>query len=426
MHFRRIHYGACIIVWAALIGMTRADDGARKLTAAERITIAQGAAWGVIAPLNDGSLGVTYQTATSVDGTGTVHVALVWVRSTDGGRTWSKPVTVVDRRAADGKLFERRADGGMIVYEQRNQAMGQLPSGRIVCSMAELDYYCDKDGKSEKQNFLGSTFQFKRVVYTWSDDMGQTWAAARVLPTGPFGGRHEFKPYYGPSPHWRIVTLGDGTAVMSIYGSLDPKYAGPLDIPKGTTYMAGVMRSTDNGETWGDFSLIFTKSQGLPYEETALCLLPGDRLLAHMRTQPDNVVQYVSADKGRTWQGPTQVTEPGQQPGGAFRLAGGRVMATWGNRRSPFGVGAALSHDDGKTWDYEHRVALAWDHQNANCGYANGAQAGDGSIVVVYYCMDPAANDHVGSWGGSKVYAVRFSEEQFIEATKNQQVGPHK
>lgn len=402
-----------------LLGIAFADDGARKLTAGQRSVLADSAAWAAIAPLNDGSLGVTYQVATPVDGTDTVHVAMVWVRSSDGGRTWSKPVVVADRRADDGKMFETREDGGKIIFAQRNQAMGQLPGGRIVCAMAELDYHCDRNGISEKKNFLGSTFEFKQVVYTWSDDLGRTWTKTRVLPLGPFGGRHVFQPYLAASPQWRIISLGDGTVMMSIYGSRDPAYDGPLDIPEGTTYMAGVLRSTDNGENWGDFSLFFTKTQGLPYEETALCLLPGDRILAHMRTEPGNVEQYVSQDKGRTWQGPSQVTEPGQQPGGAFRLASGRLMATWGNRREPFGVGAMLSRDEGKTWDYDQRVALDWERQNANCGYANGAQAGDGSIVVVYYSMDPTANDHIGSWVGSKVYAVRFSEEQFIKATQS-------
>jgi hypothetical protein len=139
------------------------------------------------------------------------------------------------------------------------------------------------------------------------------------------------------------------------------------------------------------------------WEETALCLLPGDRLLAHMRTGEHSVVQYASADKGRTWEGPTPLTEPGQQPGGAFQLASGRLLATWGNRRPPFGAAAMLSHDGGKTWDYRHRVSLVWDMPNGDCGYANGAQAGDGTIVVVYY-------------GKGAVSTVRFTEKQFLEA----------
>ena len=157
-----------------------------------------------------------------------------------------------------------------------------------------------------------------------------------------------------------------------------------------------------------------TKEDPLPWEETALCKV-DDALLAHMRTGRHDVEQYTSTDGGRTWSGPTPVTEPGQQPGGAFTLASGNVLFTWGNRREPFGACVMLSRDGGKTWDYEHRVSLAWDAPNANCGYANGAQASDGTIVVTYYRM-PVSEDYRGLWTGSLVYILRFTEEQLAEA----------
>ncbi len=391
---------------ALMAGLAAAeDDGVRKLTEADRRMIARDANWGVICPLADGSLGVTIQRARPAGEPQGTNVSLEWLRSTDGGKTWSDPVTVAERLGPDGKLFTRRPDGGYIVYQQRNQAQGQLPSGRIVCAMAELDYPCDSQGKAEKMNYLGSTFEFTNVVYTWSDDLGKTWVKTRPLPLGPFGGKHVFKPLRSASPQWRIVTLKDGTALMSLYGSLDPKYTGPLRTPKKTAVLAGVIRSTDNGETWGDISLIFTKPDPTPWEETALCLVDG-RLLAHMRTGEHSVVQYASSDKGRTWKGPTPLTEAGQQPGGAFQLASGKLLATWGNRRPPFGAAAMLSTNGGRTWDYKHRVSLAWDMPDANCGYANGAQAGDGTIVVVYY-------------GQGCVWAVRFTEEQFLAAARS-------
>ena len=382
-----------------------AADGQRKLEAAERMVLSEKAAWPVITPLADGSLGVVYQKTRDIKEFGGKNVAMEWVRSTDGGKTSSAPVIVAERRAGSGELFTKRHGGGYITYQQRNQALGQLPSGRIICAMAELDYPFDRAGKAIKTNHLGSTFRFMRMAYTWSDDLGKTWIKTRKLPAGPFGGVHAFKPLRGASPQWRIVTMKDGTAMMTLYGSKDPSYRGPVKMPKGTTVLAGVIRSTDNGKTWGDISLIFTKTSGLPWEETALCLLDDDVLLAHMRTGRHNIVQFTSVDQGRTWQGPTDVTEPKQLPGGAFQLASGTLMATWGNRRPPYGAAAMLSYDNGETWDYEHRVSVAWDMPGESCGYANGAQAGDGTIVVVYY-------------GAGKAYAVRFTEEQFLAASE--------
>ena len=51
------------------------------------------------------------------------------------------------------------------------------------------------------------------------------------------------------------------------------------------------------------------------------------------------------------------------------------------------------------------------------CGYANGAQAGDGSIVVVYYDMSTPSSDYRQQWMNSNVYALRFTPRQFYEAS---------
>ena len=49
--------------------------------------------------------------------------------------------------------------------------------------------------------------------------------------------------------------------------------------------------------------------------------------------------------------------------------------------------GVLRSTDNGETWDYDHRVSLAWDAHNPDCGYANGTQASEGTIVVTFYDM---------------------------------------
>jgi BNR repeat protein/BNR/Asp-box repeat protein len=388
-----------------------AADGERKLTSIERQMLAEGAAWSSINSLSDGSLGLIVQRARPLKDIGGVNVAMEWMRSTDHGKTWSSPVLIAERRGPDGQLFEKRADGGYLVFQERNQAFGQLPSGRIVCTFCELDYFYDKNGKEEPRPGVAWNHENQGVVRVWSDDLGATWSATEKIDIAPFGG-----PQQMMSPHWRIVTLEDDTALMSLYGSYDPDYDGPLAIPEGTKVMAGVLRSTDNGETWGDPSIIMAKDDPLPWEETALCKA-GDTVLAHMRTGRHDVEQYVSVDSGRTWTGPTPVTEAGQQPGGAFELASGNLLFTWGNRRAPFGAAAMLSRDKGATWDYGHRVSLAWDAPNGDCGYANGGQAGDGTIVVTYYRM-PVTPDYRTRWGGSQVYILRFTEQQLIEAAQ--------
>jgi len=45
------------MVFVQLTTLATADDGARQLTDCERIVVAEGAAWGVVNPIRDGSLG---------------------------------------------------------------------------------------------------------------------------------------------------------------------------------------------------------------------------------------------------------------------------------------------------------------------------------------------------------------------------------
>ncbi len=400
-------------VWLAMRATpVIAADGERKLTDAHTQVVAEGAAWGTITPLADGSLGLIYQLGRPLPDVDACNVSMQWVRSADGGKTWSAPVLISERLGPNGTLFAPREGGGYVVFQQRNQALGQLPGGRIVCSFCELNYNYDQGGKPVNNPDADHNHQNQGVVYTWSDDMGKTWLPTRRMDTGPVGGSGG-----GVSPHWRVVTLKDGTALMTIYGSYNPQYSGPVKVPSGTRKVAGVVRSTDSGKTWGDFTPIFTDSDYRQYEETALCLV-GEKLLAHQRRSEGNIVQYESLDGGRTWHGPTPLTEPGQHPGGAFVLASGKLLATWGNRRPPFGAAAMIGADAGETWNYEHRVSLAWDAPGENCGYANGAQAGDGTIVVTYYIMPAglSAGRYRTFWTDSKVYATRFTEEQFLKA----------
>ena len=55
---------------------------------------------------------------------------------------------------------------------------------------------------------------------------------------------------------------------------------------------------------------------------------------------------------------------------------------------------------------------------NGNCGYANGTQTQDGTIIVAYYIMHYAGDNYRRLWGDSKVYIARFTEEQFLAAAE--------
>jgi len=373
----------------------------------DRRIIDKGAAWGVLVSLNDGTIGLMYQKAKTLSEVNSVNVSIEFVRSTDQGITWRKPTLVHERLGHDGKLFEITADSGFVVFQSRNIALGQLPSGRIICAFQLQNYHYTKDGKPIIVNDeLQSNWDSKGIVYLWSDDLGASWTSGLKMAIDSYNAI--------VAPHWRIISLKDGTAIMSLYGQSDTGYNGNLNIPYGTRSMAGVIRSRDNGETWGDISLIMTKESPIPYEETALAIT-NKNLQAFVRTPIGNVVQYVSVDNGHLWKGPVAVTEPGQHPGGAIQLKSGNLLMTWGNRKYPYGAAAMLSYNGGLDWDHEHQVSLGWDSQGQNCGYANGIQLADSTILVTYYSMPPSI-DYRSSWSESVVYLVRFTEDQFMSA----------
>ncbi len=388
------------------------DENNYYLTEADRKIVAQSAAWAVITSLSDGSLGLMIQRGRPLPEFSAVNVSLEWMRSFDGGKSWSEPVIVHERRGPEGELFMRRPNGGYVVFQSRNVALGQLPTGRIFCAFTPGEFNYTEDGAIDP--FPGrSNNVYGGVSYTWSDDLGMTWTESHKLPLdGPFGDNYPWGP--AVIAHGPIVSLKDGTALLSLYGNYNPEYKGDLDIPIGTKVIAGVIRSNDNGESWGDYSVILTKEDTRLYEESTLALI-NEQLQAYVRTPGDNVVQYSSGDYGRSWVGPVPVTQTGQVPGGAFELTSGNVLMTWGNRRPPFGAAAMFSFNSGKTFDYQHHTFLGWDSPGVSSGYANGVQADDGTIVVTYYSM-PVTSDYRELWRESVVYVVRFTEKQLLLA----------
>lgn len=343
-----------------------------KLEAAEHIVAERGGGYfPVLIKLNDGRI------AAVVRG-GAPHIGikgrLDWIESSDSGRTWSEPKIIVDSE-----------------WDDRNPAMGQMPDGTIVMAYAEARTYNEK---GEWDTSAGEYVLF----YVLSKDGGKTWSQKRKLFTGPIR---------GGSPFGKIIVLEDGTALMSLYGGRDPDYKGPVQLPEGASSLVGIVRSHDNGETWEDFSLVSASG----HNETALLAMPDGSIIAQMRTNSGAIDQTVSTDGGRTWSKPVRITREKQHPADIIRLQSGHLLLVYGNRMVPFGVGAMLSYDEGKTWDYDHRVMLGWTSLGGDCGYPSAVQLDDGTIVCMYYS--------VGTYdlpGDQQALVVRFTEQQLQEA----------
>ena len=94
-----------------------------------------------------------------------------------------------------------------------------------------------------------------------------------------------------------------------------------------------------------------------------------------------------SEDGGETWSTPEKTPMYGH-PGQLCILRDGRLLCTYGRRRSPwgtFGVRACLSDDGGKTWDIENEIILRDDYRNHNVGYPQTMEYEPGKLFCAYY-----------------------------------------
>ena len=339
--------------------MSETTQPLRALHDAERIIALRGGGYfPVLIKMTDGSLGAVVRG-------GAPHVGragrLDFIRSEDGGRTWSKPVVAADSE-----------------WDDRNPSLGQMPDGTLVLAYGEAQSY-RPDGAFD----LAAGLYLPYIVT--SADGGRTWSPKRPFLT----------PWPDPSPFGQLAVCRDGTALICLY-----------QMPSNAV---ALVRSTDNGRTWGD-------SSALPgHDETQLLELPDGRLLAFTRLEEPGdhgLLLSESKDKGRTWGNSRKLLRPQQWPYCATLLKSGHILLSYGSRVGHFGVGLVLSTDGGKTWDEEHEVFAGWDSLNTDTGYPSTVQLDDGTIVTMYYAVGTA------ECPDEQAIVVRYTEEQLRAAMR--------
>ena len=273
------------------------------------------------------------------------------VLSTDGGETWHSQVTP-HPYAGNGCAIARIADGALIVNNFR----------WIFAPIEEASRkFRGHDYREDESQGLA---MINEGVYTaMSRDDGYTWEPARML-------------FDRADTAGRVIELDDASMLMPM--------GGPLD---GWARAVWVMRSTDGGETWQRHGIVTPGDGDLTFAELRILSLAGGRVLAGLRTQQANFHVSHSEDGGRSWSEPeeTPIHCRGSSPMDLLLLDDGRVLATYGHRREPFGIRACLSEDGGRTWDVDGEVVLRDDGLDHDMGYPSSVQLPDGSIFTTYY-----------------------------------------
>ncbi|MCX5744820.1 MAG: sialidase family protein [Proteobacteria bacterium] len=305
--------------------------------------------------------------------------------SIDGGRQWSDPIEVAPRGD-----------------DVRNPALGIAADGRWVLAYWRAGDHCYPASETGERRWRipsGATEATPDLFVIASSDRGRTWSTPRPQ-------RAELLAW--ASPFGRIIcstgSSGTGTLLMAAYGP-------PRDAPGGR-FDAIVLRSVDGGATWGDASRVLADAS-----ELSLCAWSSERLVGAVRRASGDTAIVQSDDDGRTWSAPIAVTRPGEHPADLCRLAGGRLLLTFGRRRRPLGCGALTSVDGGATWDRDHEVLLAGDGIGNDVGYPSTVQLDDGTIVtVLYFARGSAASEPTDGWGETSCQALRYDESLVVPA----------
>ncbi len=223
------------------------------------------------------------------------------VRSTDNGKTWSRPVTVYDGPLDDGCSNVFVTDRGTVLVFVNMQAswygLSEAPEGH-----QELN---------------------TRQLVMRSTDNGQTWTEPVPINSS---GTFYTRSYSG------CIQLPDGGILWMTY-----------DMFKGRSLLDGTIhRSDDDGNTWRIISNIHR--DGVHTDEGDLVRLSDGRILLVLR--PDGGV-IASDDDGVTWEeiskiGPDYVYAPR-----VAVLEDDTVVCTAGGSG---GQSIFLSTDEGKTW----------------------------------------------------------------------------
>ena len=273
-----------------------------------------------------------------------------FMRSSDGGESWSFPRVVMD-----GPIDDR--DAGVL-----ETAQGSI----LITNFTSLAYESYMNGKGQSwlraHQRVGSE-ERRSALGNWmirSVDGGLTFSARYRVPVN--------------SPHGP-VQLRDGRLL----------YAGKALWTKNEKI--GVCESRDDGLSWQWLADIPSRKEDNHREYHELhAVEAGDRLIVQIRNHNSvntgETLQCESLNGGKSWSEPYSIGVWGL-PSHLLRLRDGRLLMSYGYRRKPFGNQVRISENEGKRWSPP--ITISSDGQGHDLGYPSTVERDDGKLVTVWY-----------------------------------------
>jgi len=300
-------------------------------------------------------------------------------RSTDGGESWSVPEPVPGYNWSGTECAGLTAlrDGRILLNQWQ---FDWLPEGRaqalaVTGHVGSADLLSrwsvspEHDTARVDLSALRRRMPWRRglgrSVLHVSTDNGRSFGGTVTLNTAPFSGAYGMRGG---------VELRDGRILLPL-----------CDVPNYRSVF--IVESRDGGQAWGQPQLV-ASGPGHEFEEPAIIQGQGDRLILVLRDNGTRWLhQCVSDDGGGHWTAPEPIPISGY-PAHLLRLADSRILLTFGWRQPRFGIRAALSDDDGASWDVDRTILIREGMRNGNLGYPVTLDCRDGSLLTLYYGED--------------------------------------
>lgn len=334
------------------------------------------AAYACNARLSDGRLLCVYS---AYDGADCLHVVIEGKYSTDNGKSWGEPFTLIDSHPH-------------VDYDSSILVMGDT---LLVTSTTVPPTHAQ---------FISTS----RTMAVRSDDNGKSWSGAYEIPM----------PYrYTSGKINNGLFLPDGTAMFGYSWDVRLQKEQKLNSEGDEVVVVGLMVSKDKGKTWSKGPELTTHVEknasarhaisGL--DEPAFVICPDGSLFLLARSGRDQLYESRSRDNGLTWSGPTpSPLISHNSPASLCAFDGPRpgILAVWNNSRTDrWPLCAAVSFDCGKSWSRPYVLANTPGQQSS---YPNCIQAADGVVVVVWQ------QDHAN--GPRTIESVRLELKQLLDA----------
>lgn len=287
---------------------------------------------------------------------------ILLVRSTDNGETWLPPAVAYDSPLDD-----------------RESGITQLNDGRLLVHLRSVQW--------TPENYLS----LPQNAY-------ETAQIGRWI-------RHTQQPDYQAAAHlnrsWHAISDDSGFTWSEVVPGRDSIHGG-IQLSDGSLLVASYRDEYDHigvykaDTEWGEGRKIATvhgpDPDSIRFGEPHILQMQSGRILMMIRAtsvpyDDGSPRSYLwgsySDDDGATWAEPYQ-TELWGFPPHLLELSDGRILCSYGHRRSPFGQRVCIS-EDGITWEKANELIIRDDAPNKDLGYPASIELEPGKILTIYY-----------------------------------------